>query len=267
MHTNDSRRAGRARLAVLSLLTAASALAAGAALAAMHATAEFESGATRPVKIALLPAHVELQKQKMIRREAKVEEAGELEDYLGAAVAKELESRGYAVQRLTAASINADPGLQELVVDADRRYGELLTQIAVKLPRQVAKRRYQAGDEMQLLASRLGVDSVAFVRLQMIAAGKGLQILNQGMGGAQTMMSVSLIDGRTRDIEAYFVLPLMKRGKAFGGYDAVMKHPAEEMSRFAASTLDDLPKADPSLRKAPAGGGDVVKDVESLLKP
>lgn len=264
MRTIETEGTAMAGFAGLALILAAAALPSGAAIAAMHATDEFVAGKTRPVKIALLPAHVELQKQKFFRREAKVEEAGEFEGYLDAAVAKQFADRGYDVRRLSAETINADPKLQNLVVQADRRYGELLTKIATRLPRQVKKRRYKAGDEMKLLAADLGVDAIGFVRLQMVAAGKALSILNEGMGGAQTMMSVSVIDGRSGDIEAYFVLPIMRRGKVFGGYDAVMKHPEEQMQRFASLTLGDLPQAAPSLRAKPAEG-DVVKDVESLL--
>ncbi|HEU4618481.1 MAG TPA: hypothetical protein VFV10_10590 [Gammaproteobacteria bacterium] len=259
------RAAAPFRSALLCAALMAAALAAQSARAALHATEEFVSGKTRPVKIALLPVHVELQKQKMIRREAEVHEGGELEEYLANSVEHELSSRGYEVKRITSDIINADPKLQELVIDADRRYGELLTQVSVKLARQVAQRRYKAGDEMKLLAARLGVDAIAFTRMQMIAAGKGVQVLNFGMGGTQTMLSVSLIDGATADIEAYLTLPIMKRGQAFGGYEDIMKDPDHEMGRLAAAVFDEMPNADPSLRAARPAGGDVVKDVESLL--
>jgi hypothetical protein len=259
------RRGPLSRGVLAAALVAAATFAAQAAWGGLHATDEFMSGKTRPVKIALLPAHVELEKQKMIRREAKVQEGGELEDELGNAVTRELASRGYEVERITSEKINADPALQELVVDADRRYGELLSQVAVKLPRQVAARRYKAGDEMKLLAGRLGVDAIAFTRMTLIAAGKGVQVLNMGMGGTQTMLSVSLIDGRTADIEAYLTLPIMKRGQAFGGYDDIVKNPDHEMGRLAAATFDDMPKAEPALRTPGAAGTEVIDDVESLL--
>jgi hypothetical protein len=253
-----------ARIFVLTILGSVLILAARASLAEVHATKEFEQGATRPVTIALLPAHVELTKQRMIRREAEVEEAGDLERYLSAAVAAELSARGYRVRMLTAQDINTDAGLQELVVDADRRYGELLTNISTKLSKQVASRRYNAGDEMRLLASKLQVDAIGFVRMQLIAAAKGVQVLNMGMGGTQTMMSVSLIDGRTADIEAYITLPILRRGKMFGGYEDVMKNPDEEMARFAKATLGNLPNADSSVR-VEGTDEDVLADLESLL--
>jgi hypothetical protein len=78
------------------------------------------------------------------------------------------------------------------------------------------------------------------------------------------MMSVSLVDAGTTDIEAYVTLPIMRRGKVFGGYDDVMNNPDEEMARFADATLGDLLDADPSARVESADE-DVLSDLESLL--
>ena len=235
------------------------------AWAELHATEEFESGATRPVTIAFLPAHVELVKQRMIRREAQVEEAGALESHLSLAIASEFMARGYDVRILSADAINTDSRLQELVVDADRRYGEMLTNVSARFKKKVAERRYNAGDSMKLLAAHLGVDAIGFVRMQLVAAGKGVQVMNMGMGGTQTMLSVSVIDGTTSDIEAYITLPILRRGKMFGGYEDVMKDPDVEMARFASATLDDLPDADPGAR-VQQSEADVLSDLESLLE-
>ena len=237
-----------------------------AAQAEVHATPEFESGETRPVSIALLPAHVLLSKQRLIRRSAEVEEAGELEGHLTAAVSSEFAARGYSIRVIDAESISADERLQELVLDADRRYGETLTNIMSRMSkRRVARREYNAGDSMKLLAAYLGVDAVAFVRMDIVAAAKGVRALNLGMGGTQTMMSISLIDGGTADIEAYITLPVLRRGKVFGGYDDMMKDPDVEMARYASATLNNLPDADPSARVVPSDD-DVLSDLEALLE-
>lgn len=250
----------------IGLLAAAGlALYGAVASAEMHATEEFEAGATRPVTIALLPAQVELVKQRMIRREAQPEEAGQLEGYLTDAVSAELAGKSYNVVVITAEQINADPELQSLVVEANRRFDELLGNISRKLRKQVETRKYHAGDTITLLANRLDVDAIGFVRMQLVAAGKGVQVLNMGMGGAQTMMSVSLVDRNTTDIEAYVTLPIMRRGKVFGGYDDVMNNPDEEMAKFASATINDLLAADPSLRVAESED-DVLGDLDSLLE-
>jgi hypothetical protein len=239
-------------------------LAAVPATAEMHATAEFEAGTTRPVTVALLPSHVSLMKQRIMRVEAEVEESGQLEGHLTAAVAEGLEAKGYAVRVVTAEAINADPELQSLVVEANRSFDEVLTNIAARLRKQIESRRYQTGDTLTVLAEKLGVDAIAFVRMQVYAPAKGVQIMNMGMAGSQTMMSLSLVDGTTTDIEAYVTLPVMRRGKVFGGYDDIMKDPDVEMARFAEATLDDLLAADPSLR-VERTEEDVLSDIESLL--
>lgn len=253
------------RRVVVTMLMTFVAVGGTSARAEVHATPEFESGETRPVSIALLPAHVLLMKQKMIRRSNEVEEAGELEGHLTAAVASELTARGYEVRVLDTASISADARLQELVVDADRRYSETLTNIMSRISKKrVTRREYNAGDSMKLLAAHLGVDAIAFVRMDVIASGKAVQALNFGMGGTQTMMSISVIDGASADIEAYITLPVLRRGKLAGGYDDMMKDPDVEMARYARVTLDDLPNAEPGLRLEQTDD-DVLTDLESLL--
>lgn len=236
------------------------------AAAAMHATKEFEDGATRPATIALLPAQVELVMQRIMRQETQVEEGGELEGHLLSAVAAEFETRGYEVVVLTAERINSDPLLQEAVVNADRRFAELYDQVESKLKRHVKRRRYNAGAEAQILAAQLGVDAVAFTRMQLVAAAKGLQVLKMGMGGTETMLTVTVIDGSTSDIEAYFTLPILRRAKVVGGgYEDIMNDPDVEMARYARLTLDDLPDADPAARVA-ASEDDVLADIEALLE-
>jgi hypothetical protein len=233
----------------------------------VHATHEFEDGSTRPVSVALLPSQVELVKQKLIRQEAQVEESGELESYLTAATAAEFEARGYQIVVPTTSEIASDPTLQELVVDANRRFGEMRTNLEARLSKtkQVQRRRYNAGDEIKLLAARLGVDAIAFTRMQIIAPAAGVRARNFGLGGETALMSVSIVDGTSGDLEAYITLPGMKRGKMFGGHDDIIENPAEQMGNYAAGTLDDLPQADPSLRVVQTDE-DVLADLEALLE-
>jgi hypothetical protein len=234
------------------------------AFAEMHATEEFEAGTTRPITVALLPAHVAMSKQRILRQEAEVEESGVLEGHLTTAVATELAGKGYDVRVLTVDEINSDPELQSLVVEADRRFDELLGNVSRRLRKQIESRRYHAGDTMTLLANRLGVDALAFARMQIIVPAAGVRALNFGMGGEQTMMSVSLVDETTTDIEAYVTLPIMRRGSMFGGYEEIMSNPDEEMAKYAEGTLKDLLAADPSAR-VEASGEEVLEDLESLL--
>ena len=238
-----------------------------AALAKVIATDEFESGETRPVSIVILPSQVTLTKQKLVRQEAQIEESGELEPYLTAAVADEFRARGYTVKVVDAAAISADATLQELVVDANRRFDEMLTNVGSRLAKSknVRSREYNAGDPARLLAARLGVDALAFARMQILAPAGAVRALNMGVGGETAMLTVTIVDGASSDIEAYITLPALSRGKMFGGHDDIVENPAEQMGNYAAGTLEDLPGADPSLR-AETPAEDVLADLQSLLE-
>jgi hypothetical protein len=231
--------------------------------AGMHATKEFEAGDTRPKTIAFLPPHATLVKRKVIKAEEQIEEGAELSKFLATSVRNEFAKQGYEVRMLTPDEVNANGELQELVLDVDRRYTELINQVRLKLPKQIAARRYQAGDEMRVLASKLGVDAIGFADLVMIASAPGALFLSGS--GTQQMLTVSVIDGGTATIEAYFVPPVLRRG-AFTGYEAVMADPAGKIGEMASMTLKELPPAAATSRAKADNDKDVVSDVESLLK-
>ncbi|MGD8341271.1 MAG: hypothetical protein PVH89_10835 [Gammaproteobacteria bacterium] len=251
----------------IAALTTATMFVSASAGAKVIATDEFEDGSTRPVTLVVLPSRVELTKQRIIRQEAQVEESGDLETHLTAAVAVEFRSKGYEVTVIDADAIAADPGLQELAVDANRRFDEFMTNIGTKLSKskRVRNREYSVGDEATLLAARLGVDALAFARMQIIVPAAGVRALNFGMGGETAMLSVTIVDGSSSDIEAFITLPVLKRDKMFGGHDDIVENPEEQMANYAHGTLDDIPEADPSLR-AEDSSEDVLSDLESLLE-
>jgi len=257
------------RSLVSALLGALLAVAAAHPLgAAMHATEEFESGATRPRSIAFLPPHASVIRRKIVQSEAQIEESTEFAGYLGANLERVFAAQGYEVHVLTPEEVSADPDLQELVLDADRRYSEMLTQVRTKLPRQISKRRYEAGDEMRVLADKLGVDAIGFAEFQMVASAPGASavaiLVGFGAAGSSTLLTVSLIDGDTANIEAYFVPPALRRG-SLAGYDAVMADPAGKISEMTDLTLRDLPPVDAAARASTESDEDVLSDVESLL--
>jgi len=237
------------------------------ALAKVIATDEFEEGTTRPVTIVVLPSQVELVKQRMMRREAQVEESGDLEQHLTAAVAEQFRVHGYEVSVVSAEDIAADADLQELVVDANRRFDELMTNVGARLgkSKNVREREFNAGDVVRLLASRLDVDALAFARMQIIAPAAGVRAFNLGMGGESAMLAVTIVDGTSADVEAYITLPVGRRGSMFGGHDDIIENPEREMENYAAATLEDIPDADPSLR-AESSDEDVLSELESLLE-
>ncbi len=257
------------RLLTSALATGFIAAAAWPANAAMHATKEFEEGATRPRSIAFLPPQAMLIKRKIVQTEQQIEESGELAGFLGASVEAAFKAQGYVVRMLDPDVVGADPELHELVLDASRRYSEMLTQLRLRLPRQIAKRRYEAGDEMRLLASKLGVDAVGFAEIQIYAAAAGASAVSIltgfGASGSSTLFSVSVIDGATSNIEAFFVPPVLRRG-SMAGYDAIMEDPAGRIGELTEATLRDLPQVDAAARAPVESDEDVLSDVEDLLE-
>ena len=254
------------RKLVLASMACAGVLAAQLAWAKVIATDEFESGATRPVSLVVLPSQVSLVKQKLVRAEAQVDESADLEAHLTAAVAEQFRVHGYTVKVVDVAAISADPTLQELIVDANRRFDELMTNVGSRLSKSknVKAREYNAGDEARLLASHLDVDALAFARMSIVAPAAGVRALNFGVGGEASMLMVTIVDGTSGDVEAYITLPVGGRSKAFGGHDDIVENPEREMTNYAAATLEDIPNADASLRTE-SSADDVISDLESLL--
>lgn len=243
------------------LLIAVLALVATQAFAAYRATPEFEQGATRPVSIGLIPVHAAVIKAKVVQAENLVEESTELGDMLGAELAALLEEQGYEVKLIDSGQVNADPQLQEYVIDANRRYDELSGQIRRN---RIKRRIYNGGDEVKLLADYLGVDAIAFGRLQVVAATGGRKavglLLGIGTIGG-TSASLSLIDGGSGDLEALLVSTYVG-----ASYNSIEEHPEAEMAQIAASILAKLPPADPAARIETRSDEEVLGEIESLLK-
>jgi len=236
-------------------------------LAKVIATEEFEAGSTRPITVVVLPSQVELVKQKLMRQEAQVEESGDLEAHLTAAVAEQFRAHGYQVTVVDADAITEDPAVQELVIDSNRRFDELMTNVGARFSKSknVRNREFNAGDEAKLLASHLDVDALAFARMQIAAPAAGVRALNFGVGGESSMLTVTIVDGTSADVEAYITLPVRRRGSMFGGHDDIIENPEREMRNYATATLEEIPDAEPSLR-VETSSEDVISDLESLLE-
>ena len=80
-----------------------------------------------------------------------------------------------------------------------------------------------------------------------------------------SVLTVTIVDGASSDIEAFIKLPGLKRDKMFGGHDDIVNNPEEQMGNYARGTLNDVPEADPSLR-VETSTEDVLSDLESLLE-
>lgn len=239
---------------------AVSALCSAPALAAMQATPEFESGETRPLSIAVLPVEATVVKDKAVDNENLIEEGIEYGALYASQIEALMSEKGYTVKIVDPEQINADPRLQELVVDANRRYDEMMSHVR---PRRIKRRSYNAGEEARLLADYLGVDAVAFSRLHMTITPMGGAIVSAlfSFGSAPgSNSSFAIVDGRTGDLEALF-----------SSYDADMpgNKSEEELQarvvKVAEAALEELPAADPSARRTVDGDEKVLSEVESLL--
>ena len=147
----------------LTLFVGALVIAAGAD-ARWFASVEFADPDSRPHRLALLPPHAEMMKQKMVMTAQLVAEAQRLEAITTDAMAADLRKRGYEVIIIDHNAVNADPKLQELLLKANSRYEEEWARILRK-PKRVRYGYYSAGDESRILAAALDVDGLVFTRI------------------------------------------------------------------------------------------------------
>ena len=232
-----------------------------AAFAERGFTDEFVSGATRPQSIALLPVEAAITRAKVVDTQGLVDESVVFGAQFNADVAKILADKGYEVQVVDSDRINADPMLQEYVVDAKRAYDEM---IARYRPKKLPERIYNAGDSARLLAAHLGVDAIAFSKLSITITGAGKAIVAGLIGGTTSGANsmIGIVDGDTADLEVVqiaiaIVTPGEKTPDELAAY----------VASLAAGNTKRLPGADPSERIEVAVSDDEVLDeVESLIK-
>lgn len=232
-----------------------------AAFAERGFTDEFVSGATRPQSIALLPVEAAITRAKVVDTQGLVDESVLFGAQFNADVAKILADKGYEVQIVDSDRINADPMLQEYVVDAKRAYDEM---IARYRPKKLPERIYNAGDSARLLAAHLGVDAIAFSKLSITITGAGKAIVAGLIGGTTSGANsmIGIVDGDTADLEVVqiaiaIVTPGEKTPDELAAY----------VASLAAGNTKRLPGADRSERIEVAVSDDEVLDeVESLIK-
>ncbi len=217
-------------------------------------TNEFRSLELRPETIALLPARTSLTEGGVFKSENKVGETAGLEDALGNYLEKEMTKRGYTVRRLTFDEIGADPQLAELLNVANQRYDEEYATISTFKVNDVKNRRYSIGEDGRRLANYLGVDAVAFPRMQIVAASGGSKffqvvgVSDDKQGGIN--MEFVLVHARTGDIEALFGAVSKSGTSTFGGISLkkILKKADKYMKKIAATATKKMPKIDKELK-------------------
>ncbi len=217
-------------------------------------TNEFRSLELRPETIALLPARTSLTEGGVFKSENKVGETAGLEDALGNYLEKEMTKRGYTVRRLTFDEIGADPQLAELLNAANQRYDEEYATISTFKVDDVKNRRYSIGEHGRRLANYLGVDALAFPRMQIVAASSGskfLQVIGASddkQGGIN--MEFVLVHARTGDVEALFGAVSKSGTSTFGGISLkkILKKADKYMKKIAATATKKMPNIDKALK-------------------
>lgn len=241
----------------------------GAALLACSATAlaqrgftpEFANGATRPRSVALLPVEASIVRAKVAETQGLIDESVVYGAQYNEQVQALMAAKGYQIQVIDPDVINTDAQLQEYVVDANRAFDEMMKQYR---PKKLEKRIYNAGDSVRLLASRLGVDAIAFSKVSITITPAGKAIMSALIGGttAGASSNFALVNGATGDLEAvlFGIAPVAPGDKTDQELHAYVAALAQRATRR-------LPPADPSARiDATASDDEVLDEVESLIK-
>jgi hypothetical protein len=249
------RSSGWAAGAVLMLLSSQTAFA-GVCLwgECSEMTNEFRSMELRPKSIALLPARSTLTENGTFNSENRVGETAGLEDALANSLEKEISGHGYTIRRLTFDEIGQDQQLSTLLNAANQRYDEEYATIVAFKVKGVRYRRYSVGEEGRLLAKYLGVDAVAFPRMQIVGSSSGAKWM-AGLGATEGQagginMEFGLVHARTGDIEALFGGVSKSSTGPMGGvsFKKILKKGDKYMQDIAETATKKLPDFDEVLK-------------------
>ena len=212
-------------------------------------TTEFRNLELRPKTIALLPPISTLIEKGILNDSDKTSETALLESVLTQKLEKEISSLGYDVRVLTFDEINSDTQLSSLVNEANTRFDEEYSKIQAFKVSGVKYRRYTVGDKGRMLANYLGVDAVAFPRMEAQgASGAAKFVKAAGSGGDTTYiaMEFGLVHARTGDLEGFF--GAIKYGSMFGtSLKKILAKPDKFMRDVAKVSIKKLPKVGQAL--------------------
>jgi hypothetical protein len=205
-------------------------------------TPEFARAEYRPVTMVMIPPHAVASKEAMFSSEELIEQGGVIEDATLEACKEIFGKLGYEIRILTVDEVNADPELQVMVRDVNKRYNEdFLQKITLPFKKQlqdVRDRRFKMGDEARILAARLGADAIIVGRIQIAAAAGGASVFSLGTGG-EAELSIGIVAGDNGDLEAFFT------GAQIGlSAKKVEKKPLKTMTKLFGSVLKDYPTVD-----------------------
>lgn len=125
-------------------------------------TPEFARAEYRPISMVIIPPRAAVAKATAFGSHQLIEQGGIIEDAALVACKDIFDELGYQIRVLTVDEVNADPDLQLMVRNLNKRY-----------------------DEAQILAARLGVDAIVVARIQASGASGGASVFSLGTSGQE----------------------------------------------------------------------------------
>jgi hypothetical protein len=205
-------------------------------------TPEFARAEYRPMTMVINPPHAAVSKNSMFSSHQLIEQGGVIEDAVSVACKDIFDKLGYEFRVLSVDEVNADPDLQVMVRDVNKRFDEdflqKITGIRKTQLQDVRERRYKMGDQAQILAARLGVEAIIVGRIQIAAAAGGASVFSLGTSG-EAEITIGIIAGDNGDLEAVFT------GAQLGlSAKKLEKAPLKTMAKIFKSVLKDYPTPD-----------------------
>ena len=189
----------------LLVAVATSFLLGNSAWAARNMTLEFHEPETRPKTLLVVPVQAQLQISRVGQNEPVVAESAQWESKSLEDLIAGLEAKGYSVSVVDGE--NQEPEVQRLVTEVNSDYDDASTQMARK-PKEILKRRYNIGSSARELAQKHGADALVIPRVSASAQAGGALVMSALVGGGtpnMAVMSLTVVDAGTGDVEAYFV--------------------------------------------------------------
>ena len=237
------------------------ALAFAAQAFAEKTTEEFANGTVRPQTVALMPVKATVTRAKIVETEGLVDDSVKFGGEFNTRIQSALTAKGYKVVVVDTAKLNADPKLQEYVVETQRGFDDMMSKYK---PKNMSKHMYKVGDSGRKLAEYLHVDGLAFSTFTITITPMGKAIFSGLVGGTTSGASSNLeiVDGKTGELEAWFfgvavVAPGDKTDADLSAYVATL----------AERSTNRVPGADPSARiEVATSDDDAINEAEKALK-
>ena len=224
-------------------------------------TEGFADGTTRPQSVALLPVKATVTRAKIVETEGLVDDSVKFGGEFNARLQAALTAKGYKVVVVDTDRINADPKLQEYIVETQRGFDDMMSKYK---PKNMSKHMYKVGDSGHLLADYLHVDGLAFSTMSITITAAGKAIFAGFVGGSTQGASANLeiVNGKTGELEAWFFgVALVTPGEKT---DADL---SDYVATLAARSTNRVPGADPSARiDVATSDEDTIEGAERALK-